>query len=98
MWSGIINIMLTYIDYVTLNPVIPFSSVRQIGAVGLNEELNKTEPLCSQWTMRLNPNKSKALIVSPFTTLFPQHYSLFVFGVYIHFFHHLLSVIFDFIT
>lgn len=52
--------------------------VRRVIADNLKENLNKFQAWCSQWAMRMNPSKSKKLIVGRSRTLFLEHPNMLV--------------------
>ena len=89
MWSGITNKMLAYADDTSLYAEILSSAMRQTVADSLTEDLKKIQSWCSRWGMKLNPNKSKELIVSRSRTILPEHPNLFIDGVLVNTVDHL---------
>ena len=83
MWSSITNKMLAYADDTSLYAEIPSPAMRRAVADSLTEDLKKIQSWCSQWGMKLNPSKSKDLIVSRSRTNLPEHPNLFINGVVI---------------
>ena len=78
MWSNITNKILAYADDTSLYAHIPSPDMRQVVADSLMDDLDKIQSWCHQWGMKLNPNKSKDMIVSRSRSLFPEHPNLYV--------------------
>ena len=70
-----------YADDTTL--VAPISCPADRVAVGLrlNDDLSNVKAWCERWDMKLNPAKSKSLLVSRSRTVLPEHPTLEVDGV-----------------
>ena len=83
MWHGVRNKLLAYADDSSLYSVITSPLERQAVADCLTADLNWIQSWCLQWGMKLNPRKSKDLIVSRSRTRMPENPPLSVDGVYI---------------
>ena len=83
MWNGISNKMLAFADDTSLYAHIPSPSLRQEVGDSLVEDLNKIQSWCTQWDMKLNPSKSKDLIVSRSRSNLPVHPVLSIDGILI---------------
>ena len=84
MWFSITNKILAYADDTSLYAHVPSPAMRMSVADSLSEDLNKIHSWCLQWGMKLNPNKSKEMIVSRSRTLVPEHPNLLINGVIIN--------------
>ena len=65
------NDLYGYADDSTLIAIVPSPSARISVAQSLNRDLVKISEWCRLWGMRLNPGKTKAMVVSRSRTLFP---------------------------
>ena len=83
MWFDITNKMLAYADDTSLYAQVPSPAMRQGVAASLAEDLDKIQSWCLQWGMKLNPSKSKELIVSRSRTHLPEHPNLSINGALI---------------
>ena len=84
MWFNITNKILSYADDTSLYAHVPSPAMRMRVADSLSEDLIKIHSWCVQWGMKLNPNKSKEIIVSRSRTLFPEHPIVLINGVIIN--------------
>ena len=80
MWLDISNRILAYADDTSLYAHIPSPILRPSVSDSLTEDLNKIHAWCLQWGMKLNPTKSKEMIVSRSRTLLPEHPRLLING------------------
>ena len=84
MWFDITNNILAYADDTSLYAQIPSPAMRPNVANSLIDDLNKIQSWCLQWGMKLNPSKSKEMIVSRSRTHFPEHPNLSINGALIN--------------
>ena len=84
MWFDITNKILAYADDTSLYAHIPSPAMRLGVAQSLTEDLHKIQSWCLQWGMKLNPSKSKEMIVSRSRTHFPVHPNLSINGAVIN--------------
>ena len=84
MWLDISNKILAYADDTSLYAHIPSPVLRPRVSDSLTEDLNKIHAWCLQWGMKLNPIKSKEMIVSRSRTLLPEHPRLLINGISIN--------------
>ena len=89
MWFDITNKILAYADDTSLYAHIPSPAMRLDVANSLNEDLSKIQSWCLQWGMKLNPSKSKEMLVSRSRTRFPEHPNLSINGALINQVHQL---------
>ena len=75
------NRLFTYADDSTLLSVVRKPADRPAVAVYLNRDLARIQEWCNHWCMILNPNKTKALVVSRSSTVNLPHGDLFLSGV-----------------
>lgn len=75
--------VLCYADDTTLVAPIPCSTQRSCVGETMSSDLARISEWCSQWDMKLNPAKTKSLIISRSRTLVPEHPPLLVDGVQI---------------
>ena len=61
-----------YADASTLVAVVPFPGERVAISESMNRDLNRVSVWCNLWGMKLNANKTKAMIVSRSRTVHPQ--------------------------
>ena len=78
MWFNITNKILAYADDTSLYAHVPTPAMRVGVSDSLSQDLNRIHSWCLQWGMKLNPNKSKEMIVSRSRTLFPEHPNLLI--------------------
>ena len=64
MFELVENRLYTYADDSTLMAVIPKPADRPVVVASLNKVLARIQEWCNHWCMILNPNKTKALVVS----------------------------------
>ena len=57
----------------TLEAVVRKPAKRQAVAASFNRNLDRIQEWCNHWCMILNPNKTKALVVSKSITVNPPH-------------------------
>ena len=74
------NRLVNYADDSTLYAIVKRPSSRLSVAESLNRDLARISDWCKQWMMKLNPNKTKTLIVSRSRTLTPAHSDLVLEG------------------
>ena len=84
MWFDITNKILAYADDTSLYAHITSPAMRLGIADSLTEDLNKIQAWCLQWGMKLNPSKSKEMIVSRSRTRFPEHPNLSINGALVN--------------
>ena len=70
-----------YADNFTLQAVVRKPIDRPAVAASLNRDFARIQEWCNQWCMILNPNKTKALVVSRSRTANPPHSDLVLSGV-----------------
>ena len=75
------NKLINYADDSTLFATVDKPSSRGSVALSLNRDLARISDWCEQWMMKLNPIKTKTLIVSRSRTLMPAHGVLELNGV-----------------
>ena len=80
LWSDIESTMVAYADDTTLFAPIVSPQDRPRVAEMLERDLLKIQSWCKIWGMRLNPSKSRSLVVSRSRTLEPPHPDLIVDG------------------
>ena len=81
MFELVENRLFAYADDSTLLPVVRKPTDRPAIAASLNMDLARFQEWCNHWCMILNPNKSKALVVSRSWTVSPPHDDLVLSGV-----------------
>ena len=83
MFEPIENRLFAYADDSTLYYQLFASQQTDVPAVpaSLNSYLSRIQEWCNYWCMTLNPNKTKALVVSRFKTVSPPHSGLILSGV-----------------
>ena len=80
MWSDIESDMVSYADDTTLYVAIDSPHDRLTKANMLCRDILRIKSWCERWGMKLNPLKSRSLIISRSRTLQPQHPVLSVDG------------------
>ena len=85
MFELVENRLYVYADNSTLLAVIRKPVLRPAVAASLNRDLGKIQEWFNHWYMILNPNKTKALVVSRSSTVNPPHGDLVLSGVSICF-------------
>ena len=80
MFELVENRQYAYTDDSTLLAVVRKPADRPAIAT-LNRDLARIQELCNHWYMILNPNKTKALMVSRYRTVNPLHGDLVLSGV-----------------
>ena len=75
------NRLVNYADDSTLFSICKRPADRSAVALSLNRDLNRISEWCDRWMMKLNPLKTKTLIVSRSRTVLPVHGSLFLNGL-----------------
>ena len=80
MWEGIESSMVAYADDTTLFVPIESPQDRVQVADLLNRDIQRIQAWCDMWGMRLNPSKSKNLVVGRSRTLDPPHPDLIING------------------
>ena len=75
------NRLFAYGDDSTLLAVVRKPANTPAVAASLNRDLSRIEQWCNHWSMILNPNKTKALVVSRSRTVNPPHGVLVLSGV-----------------
>ena len=73
MWSDIESELISYADDTTLYVAVCSPDDRTAKADMLCRDLLRIKSWCERWGMRLNPSKSRSLIISRSRTLLPQH-------------------------
>ena len=73
MWVGLENQLVAHADDATLIAVILSPDQKQLVSESMNRDLAKISDWCSLWGMKLNPNKTKSMIVSRSRTLYHNH-------------------------
>ena len=73
MWSNIESDMVSYADDTTLSVNINSTNDRLVKANMLCRDISRIKSWCDRWGMKLNPSKSRSLIVSRSRTPQPQH-------------------------
>lgn len=84
MCHRITNKFVSYADDTSLYAHISSPTMRPLIAESLNNDLNIIHAWCMQWGMRLNPNKTKDLIISRSRTINPAHPPLSINGTLIN--------------
>ena len=64
MWSDIESIIVSYADDTTLYVVIDSADDRILKASMLCRDLSRIKSWCDRWGMKLNPSKSRSLVIS----------------------------------
>ena len=64
MWSSLENQVVAYADDTSVYKSIPCSQDRSLAAESLMRDLCRINDWCLKWGMKLNPTKSKDLIIS----------------------------------
>ena len=75
------NRLYAYADDSTLLAVVRKPADRPAVAATLNRDLAMIQELCNHWCMILNPNRTRALVVSRSRTVNPPHGDLVMSGV-----------------
>ena len=73
-----------YADESTLLAVVRRPADRPAVAAFPNSDLARIQEWCNHWCMKLNPNKTKALVVSRSRSVNPPHGDLVLSGVSIY--------------
>ena len=81
MFELLENRLHAYADDTTLLAFVRKPADRPDVAASLNWDLAKIQEWCNHWCMILNPNKTKALVVSRSRTVNPPHGDLVLSGV-----------------
>ena len=71
MFDQVENRLFAYADDSTLLAVVRKPADRPADAASLNRDLARIQEWCNHWCMILNPNKTKALVVSRSRTVSP---------------------------
>ena len=80
MWSNLENELIAYADDTTLYASVNSPSDRVAVADSLNRDLSKIQSWCLRWGMKLNPSKTRSIIVSRSRAHDPPHPPLFLCG------------------
>ena len=64
LFDGLENELVAYADDTTLMAVIKNLSSRPVVLASINRDLVRIQEWCSQWHMKLNPSKTKSMVVS----------------------------------
>lgn len=80
LFLGLKGKFFCYADDATLMKVIESPAQRQSVCEDLNEDLSKISAWCRRWGMKINPAKSKSLIISRSRTSLPEHGNLVLQG------------------
>ena len=80
MFDLVSNHLISYADDTTLYAVIPRATERCVVADSLNRDLECISDWCSRWQMKLNPSKTKTLIIGRSRTVQPEHGELILDG------------------
>ena len=75
------NRLYAYADDSTSLAVVRMPADRPAVAASLNRDLTRNQQWCNHWCMILNPNKTKALVVSRSRTVNPPHGDFVLSGV-----------------
>ena len=78
MWFGLENMLVSYANDTTHLASIPSPNMRSDVTESLNRDPSKICTWCNLWGMRLNPNKTRSMIVNGSRTVFPFHPDLLV--------------------
>ena len=70
------NTLITYADDSTLLATIPSPTDRLLVSDSLNRDLCRISEWCVAWGMKVNPSKTKSMVVSRSRTVLPVHPSL----------------------
>ena len=81
MFELVENRLFAYADDSTLLAVVRKPAGRPDVAASLNRDLARIQEWCNHWCMILNPNKTKALVVSRSRTVNPPYGNLVLSGV-----------------
>ena len=81
MFELVENRLFAYSDDSTLLAAVRKLTDRSAVAAYLNRDLARIQELCNYWCMKLNPNKTTALVVSISRTVSPPHGDLVLSGV-----------------
>ena len=81
MFKLVENRLFAYADDSTLQAVVRKPTDTPAVAASLNRDLTRIQAWCNHWCMRLNANKTKALLVSRSSTVSPPHGYLVLSGV-----------------
>ena len=81
MFDPVENRLFAYTDDSSLLAVVRKPAERPAVAASLNRDLARIREWCNHWCMILNPNKTKALVVSRSRTVSPPHGDLVLSGV-----------------
>ena len=81
MFELVDNRLYAYDDDSILLAVVRKPADRPAVAASLNRELAMIQESCNYWSTILNPNKTKALVVSRSRTVYPPHGDLVMSGV-----------------
>ena len=73
MFELVQNRLYTYADDTTLLAVVRKPADRPAVAASINRDLAKIQEWCNYWCIIMNPNKTKALVVSRSRTVHPPH-------------------------
>ena len=73
--------MVLYSDDTTLTAVILSPAQRHEIAHKICRDIGKIHAWCEQWGMKLNPSKSRSLVISRSSTDLPRHPDLLVGGI-----------------
>ena len=77
----LVNVLVGYADDSTLVAHVPRPSVRADVVASLNQDLESIVDWCNRWGMQVNPDKTKALIISRSRTIYPVFPGLVLNGV-----------------
>ena len=80
MWTGIECGMIAYADDTTLYAPIPSPQDRHSVANMLSRDVMRIMSWCDRWGMKLNPSKSRSIVISRSRTAFPCHPDIVVGG------------------
>ena len=75
------NRLFAYADDSTLQAVVRTPADRPAAAASINRDLARIQEWCNHWCMILNPNKTKALVISRSRTVSPPLAHLVLSGV-----------------
>ena len=81
MFELVENRLFAYADDSTLLAVVRKPADRLAVAASHNRDLARIQEWCNDWCMILNPNKTKALVISRSRTVNPPHGDLVLSGI-----------------
>ena len=84
MFELVENRLYAYAEDSTLLVVVHKPADRPAVAASINRGLARIQEWCNQWSMLLNPNKTKALVITRSRTVNNPHGGLVLSGIFIH--------------